>query len=137
MVKSERNCSHGISKLIVTLLTLGRLLSSLSLSAFIWMQKDMEKVASIVGEEYQLTVSGYAFIMRKDLFRSRDFRCHGFAEADIPAMDVMKSGQCGCTELNLDEVRVIPYLPLQKSCTRALVDNHDHLYVLPCYSEGG
>lgn len=64
----------------------------------------MDVVASIVGEEYRLTISGHAFVLRKDLFRDDLFKCNGTAGVGVTSAEIMASGQCGCLGLNLEEV---------------------------------
>lgn len=67
-------------------------------------QKDLDTVLDIVGEEYRLTMSGYLFVKRKDMFRDAMFKCKGYAEPDVSEEEVMTSGQCGCLDLDLTEV---------------------------------
>lgn len=71
---------------------------------FVALQKDMDTVMDIVGEDYRLSLSGYLFVMRKDMFRDHLFKCKGYAEPDVSEEEVMTTGQCGCLDLNLDEV---------------------------------
>lgn len=61
----------------------------------------------IVGEDWRLSLSGYLFVMRKGMFRDHLFKCEGYAEPDVTEEDIMKSGQCGCLDLNLEEVRAV------------------------------
>lgn len=66
----------------------------------------MDKVLDIVGEDYRLTMSGYLFVKRKDMFRDGMFKCSGFAGGDVSEETVMTSGQCGCLDVDFSEVRV-------------------------------
>ncbi|CAM9305494.1 unnamed protein product [Ectocarpus fasciculatus] len=66
-------------------------------------KKNLDKVMAIVGEEYRLTMSGYLFVKRKDMFRDAMFKCRGFADFDVTEEDIMTSGQCGCLDYNLHE----------------------------------
>lgn len=65
----------------------------------------MEVVSEIVPSSDMLDITGFAFIQRKGLFREGLFKCTGFANADVTAGEVMESGQCGCLDLDLEEVR--------------------------------
>lgn len=58
----------------------------------------------IVGEEFRLSLSGYLFVMRKGMFRDHLFKCRGYAEPGTTEEEIMKSGQCGCLDLDLNEV---------------------------------
>ena len=64
----------------------------------------MDTTVEIVGDEYRISVTGSSYVMRKDLFRDHLWKCHGVADSSMNAKDVMLSGQCGCTDLNLEEV---------------------------------
>lgn len=61
---------------------------------------------AIVGEEYRLSMSGYLFVKRKDMFRDAMFKCRGFADFTVSEEDIMTSGQCGCLDYDLKEVCV-------------------------------
>lgn len=65
----------------------------------------MDKVIDIVGEDYRLSMSGFLFVFRKDMFRDTTFKCRGFAEATVTEEEIMTSGQCGCLDYDLTEVR--------------------------------
>lgn len=69
-------------------------------------QKNLDKVLAIVGEEYRLSMSGYLFVKRKDMFRDAVFKCRGFADFSMSEEDIMTSGQCGCLDYDLHEVCV-------------------------------
>lgn len=69
-------------------------------------QKDMDKVIDIVGEDYRLSMSGFLFVFRKDMFRDTTFKCRGFAGPDVTEEEIMTSGQCGCLDFDLTEVRI-------------------------------
>lgn len=64
----------------------------------------MDIVESIIGDSEILHITAFAFIERKDLFRDELFKCHGIAPEDMSAREVMESGQCGCLDLDLDDV---------------------------------
>ncbi|CBJ33496.1 tyrosinase [Ectocarpus siliculosus] len=66
-------------------------------------KKNLDKVMAIVGEEYRLSMSGYLFVKRKDMFRDAVFKCRGFADFSVSEEDIMTSGQCGCLDYDLHE----------------------------------
>ena len=65
----------------------------------------MDAAVEITGDEYRISGTGSSHvIMRKGLFRDHLWKCHGVTDSSMNTMDVMLSGQCGCTDLNLEEV---------------------------------
>lgn len=65
----------------------------------------MDKMIDIVGEKYRQSMSGYMFVLRKGMFRDTVFKCRGFADPDVTEEEIMTSGQCGCLDYDLTEVR--------------------------------
>ncbi|CAM9893269.1 unnamed protein product [Pylaiella littoralis] len=66
-------------------------------------KKDMDVVMGIVGEDYRLSMTGYLFVMRKDMFRDTTFKCVGQADPDTSEEEVMTKGMCGCLEFDLTQ----------------------------------
>ena len=64
----------------------------------------MDATVEIVGDEYRISVTGSSYVMRKGLFRDHLWKSHGVTDSSMNAKDVMLSAQCGCTDLNLEEV---------------------------------
>lgn len=82
-------------------------------------QDNVDALVAIVGEAYRDEITGSAFTNRKDLFRDRTWKCHGIADVNESAEEVMESGRCGCTDLNLEEVRCIAVRGSDGGCSIA------------------
>ncbi|CAM9515381.1 unnamed protein product [Scytosiphon promiscuus] len=64
-------------------------------------EEDLDTVLDIVGEDYRLSMSGYLFVKRKDMFRDAMFKCRGYADPTVSQKDILTSGMCGCLDLDL------------------------------------
>lgn len=68
------------------------------------LQFGMELVKEIMGDENAAAISAMGFSVRKNLYRAGIFKCSGYVDVETSPAEVMRSGTCGCLDLDLEKV---------------------------------